>query len=393
MKKLIVFLFVAVFSLTAISLFAQETKDAKSFNDYKAGVKAPMLAKILIENKSEFAQNLKLTPAEYKKMDLSGNWGSIVSKVEFFPQSNALIADFDFSFRTGDLLPLLNFMNDMDEEADKTTAMIEAGLFDLVINTSRAKNVTCFAEFELDGKKIKRNLVFLLEPVIEKDKDYSQFAGERPLFRAVITDQDLGIPSLSLKVKTEVDYQCVIFSEELGVSFALEPGGKDEIKVLASRMPKNGAYDFIARVKFPTGISPEIPVTLIVRNGEFIFDEGTFNPLFFAKGSEVAGRTTLVNLYNTRSEDVTVFVPEKYIAPKNSLKSSEKVQIDAFSKTRWVAIVIPARERVKIRLKSGPVMSIVYGHGEKTTEVLDLGLVEKSSQNKYLKWEEWRSYR
>ena len=381
MKKLVA----VVMLLVPFVILAQESKDLKSFANMEISVKAPMNAKILVDNQSEFAKNLVLSPdPTYKKMDLAANWGTVSQKTEFLPESNQAIVDFFFSFRRVELEQLLEFKTTMDESEDGD--MVEAGLYDLIIKTSRSKYVTGTVEFTLNGKTIKRNVNFLLDPVIEKDKDYEAFVEELPIFKAVITDELLGIPTLEFVAKSELPFNCLVKNEEIGISFVVDASKDDKMAVLAPNLPKDGVYDFEVYFEVGSYFIPKINLSFLINDGEISLKDNPFKP------SEIAGdpgkKNSMVTLSNNRNVPITILVPAEYKG-KNSgaLKGKQKnfaVAVSGSPKMGWESISIAPHSSVKVWLKKTFFNGIVICDDK--TEVRTFHVENKPSQVIALGW-------
>jgi hypothetical protein len=379
MKAIIVLLLV----LVPFFALAQESKDLKSFANMEISVKAPMNAKILVDNQSVFAKNLTLSPdPTYKKMDLAANWGTVAQKTEFLPESNQAVTDFFFSFRKVDLEQLLAFKTAMDESEDGN--MVEAGLYDLIIKTSRSKYVTGTVEFTLNGKTIKRNVNFLLEPIIEKDKEYEAFVGELPIFKAVITDELLGIPVLTLSADSKIPFDCLIKNDDLGINFVVDASKKDETSFLASKMPKDGVYDFDCYFEVGANFVPNIKLRFLINDGKISLHYNPFLPADIA--TKPKDKYSMVTLTNNRNEGVTLIVPKEYVG-KNSgfgkTKNTAEV-ISGSGKVQWEIINIAPHSKTKVWLKKTFFRSMIYC--EATTEVLDVRVQDKPSQEIAINW-------
>ena len=201
MKKNL-FLLSALFMLITFTstVLAQEDKDIDGFDGIMIGVKKPMYAKVLVKNNSEFVKDLELLPdVQYKKMNLAANWGTVAETTVFSPESNQAVVNFLFAIRRSDLKELIEFQEKMDEDDEGN--LVEAGLFDLEIETSRAKYVTALARFVLNGKEIVRNVNFSLAKENESD-----FGTDIPIFTATIDDEALGIPLLKFKAESKLPF-------------------------------------------------------------------------------------------------------------------------------------------------------------------------------------------
>ncbi|HKM40570.1 MAG TPA: hypothetical protein VJZ99_01630, partial [Patescibacteria group bacterium] len=252
---------------------AQEDKDLKSFANMMVKVKkAPMEAKVLIQNDSEFAKNLELYPdTRYKNMNLAANWGTVAEKVVLLPESNKAVVNFLFAIRRVDLAALIAFQEEMNENEDAN--IVDACIFNLEINTSRAKHITALAKFNLNGVEIVRNVNFQLEKIGEED-----FGGELPIFKAVINDDLLGIPTLVFKAESGIPFDCFVENEDLGISFSITTEKvKKDIRVLAPNLPEDGVYKFSVKPIIGSYIVPKMVLPLLISDGKLMLKDNPFS--------------------------------------------------------------------------------------------------------------------
>lgn len=371
--------------LVPFVILAQESKDLESFAKMEIAVKAPMNVKVLVDNQSVFAKDLVLLPdLDYKKMDLAANWGTVSGKTVFMPESNKAVVDCFFSFRKVELEQLLEFKTAMDESEDGD--MVEAGLYDLVIKTSRSKYMTVNVEFTLNGKTIKRNINFAFDKVITKDSEYDSFSeGELPMFKVTITDELLGIPTLKFKAKSELPFDCLVKNEQIGISFVVDASKEDTVVVLAPNLPKDGVYNFEVYFSVGSYFVPKINFPFLINDGNISLKDNPFKPAAIA--GEPEKKNSMVTLRNDRNVPITVLIPAEYKGKNSGSLGKQKnfaVSVSGSSKMGWEAISIAPHSSTKVWLKKTFFNGIVVC--EDRTEVRTFHVETKPSQTIAIGW-------
>lgn len=380
MKKIFGILFVFVF-FVPIFLMAQEITPSRSLGDLPVEMKS-FVGNIEIENKT-ILQDLVLreSPA-YQENYLSGNFGTIRNRIEFSNIVKASTAQFTFVSRVvkvGDVYQLATAPTTTCASADS------ALLYSSILEDVKVKKLLVQAEFTnpFTGERVRK----LLE--INFDQD-SEPDGDDILARASITSSDLGLNVLTLKVESPVGFTFSLQNKQWGVNMVVKSNDKGSLEFLAPAMLPDGVYDFVCRLGLPNGISAEERITAFISKGEVILEESSFNPLAFAKDKATfSGKRTLVKMRNARSEDVTVFIPDEYIA--RGRRVDVDIRTDAFEGIIWKAYNIAPGKTLKLRLKESSIPTIAYGNKSKTTKILYLPIGQKNVYRAYLHRDRWAS--
>ncbi|MGI6347755.1 MAG: hypothetical protein ACOXZ1_01005 [Patescibacteria group bacterium] len=382
MKKL-VFLVVLFIASISSSVLAQEDKDLKSFANMMVKVKkAPMEAKVLIQNDSEFAKNLELYPdTRYKNMNLAANWGTVAEKVVLLPESNKAVVNFLFAIRRVDLAALIAFQEEMNENEDAN--IVDAGIFNLEINTSRAKHITALAKFNLNGVEIVRNVNFQLEKIGEED-----FGGELPIFKAVINDDLLGIPTLVFKAESGIPFDCFVENEDLGISFSITTEKvKKDIRVLAPNLPEDGVYKFSVKPIIGSYIVPKMVLPLLISDGKLMLKDNPFSLDAVSNGGNGKGNS-LVTLRNERNVPITLLVPTGYVGKNSGIFAGKggnyAADVSGEKKVNWTAIQIAPRSTTKVWLAKTFFNGLIVCGQE--TGIKTFHVENKSSQTIKIGW-------
>lgn len=377
MKKIFVFLFVVV----PLMAMAQEINPSSSLADLPVEMKA-FTANIEIENETIITDLVLKSSPLYQDNYLSGNFGTIRNRVEFSNIVNKSTAQFTFVSRVvkvGNVYKLVTTPAKTCNSTDST-----------LINTSimedvKAKKLLVQAEFTnpFTGERVRK----LLE--INFDQD-SEPDGDDILASASITSADLGLNVLTLKVKSPVGFTFSLQNKKYDVNMVVKADDEGTLEFLAPGMMPDGVHTFVCRLGLPNGISAEEKVTAFVSKGEVILEESSFNPLAFAKGKATfSGKRTLVKMRNGRPEDVTVFIPDEYIAKGRRIEVD--LQTDAFEGVTWKSYNIAPGKTLKLRLKESSIPTIVYGNKSKTTKILYLPVGQRNVYRAYLASDRWAS--
>ena len=380
MKKNL-FLLSALFMLITFTstVLAQEDKDIDGFDGIMIGVKKPMYAKVLVKNNSEFVKDLELLPdVQYKKMNLAANWGTVAETTVFSPESNQAVVNFLFAIRRSDLKELIEFQEKMDEDDEGN--LVEAGLFDLEIETSRAKYVTALARFVLNGKEIVRNVNFSLAKENESD-----FGTDIPIFTATIDDEALGIPLLKFKAESKLPFSCYLNNKKLGLSLAVNTDDEKDISLLAANMPEDGVYKFKVQPIIGGYFVPELELPFLINNGEISLVDNPFSLDNVSNGGNGKGNS-MVTLRNERNAPITLLIPEEYVG-KGSLSSKKDDNYavgTSGKKMNWKAIQIAPRSSTKVWLSKTFFNGLVICKNQ--TDVKMFHVENKSSQTNKIGW-------
>ncbi len=361
---------------------AQEITPSSSFGDLPVEMKA-FMGNIEIENKT-IIQDLVLKASPlYQDNYLSGNFGTIRNRVEFSNIVNKSTAQFTFVSR----VVKVEGVYQLATTPPTTCASADSAL----INTSlmkdfKAKKLLVQAEFTnpFTGERVRK----LLEINFDQNSEPN---GDDILASASITSADLGLNVLTLKVESPVGFTFSLQNKQYDVSMVIKADDKGSLEFLAPAMMPDGVYEFVCRLGLPNGISGEEKVTAFVSKGEVILEESSFNPLAFAKGKATfSGKRTLVKMRNTRNEDVTVFIPDEYIA--RGRRVDVDIRTDAFFEgVTWKSYNIAPGQTLKLRLKESSIPTIVYGNKSKTTRILYLPVGQRNVYRAYLSWDRWAS--
>ena len=377
MKKLLA---IILLSLSAMFAFAQnaETKPSKSLGDFQIEIKKFYL-NVSIENQS-IVKDLILRPNDdYKDMYLSGNWGTIKDKISFYNDIKTQTVAFVFVARVVNIGGVYKLY----EEGKDVGALLKSDLFSDV----KTKKILCQAEFKNSaGQTIKQNL----EINFEKN---SKENGNEVFAKAIISDENLGLNVVSLKVNTEdMLFKFSLKNEEFGINMVIDPNKPaKEVKALAGKSIPDGVYTFICRMGLPNGIAKEEKIEAFVAGNEISISPNSFNPLVFTNGdygiANFKKGISLVKVINSRSTAITVFIPADYASVANrNIESS--IQTEAFSKqgSGWKSYVVPAGGSIKMKLKISSFLIIIYDLNRKTSEIIQVGLVSKNFQILTLGW-------
>ncbi|HPT08344.1 MAG TPA: hypothetical protein PLE28_01455 [bacterium] len=360
--------------------FAQnaETKPSKSLGDFQIEIKKFYL-NVSIENQS-IVKDLILRPNDdYKDMYLSGNWGTIKDKISFYNDIKTQTVAFVFVARVVNIGGVYKLY----EEGKDVGALLKSDLFSDV----KTKKILCQAEFKNSaGQTIKQNL----EINFEKN---SKENGNEVFAKAIISDENLGLNVVSLKVNTEdMLFKFSLKNEEFGINMVIDPNKPaKEVKALAGKSIPDGVYTFICRMGLPNGIAKEEKIEAFVAGNEISISPNSFNPLVFTNGdygiANFKKGISLVKVINSRSTAITVFIPADYASVANrNIESS--IQTEAFSKqgSGWKSYVVPAGGSIKMKLKISSFPIIIYDLNRKTSEIIQVGLVSKNFQILTLGW-------
>jgi len=374
--------FVILFVVVPLCIMAQEITPSSSFGDLPVEMKA-FMGNIEIENKT-IIQDLVLKASPlYQDNYLSGNFGTIRNRVEFSNIVNKSTAQFTFVSR----VVKVEGVYQLATTPPTTCASADSAL----INTSlmkdfKAKKLLVQAEFTnpFTGERVRK----LLEINFDQNSEPN---GDDILASASITSADLGLNVLTLKVESPVGFTFSLQNKQYDVSMVIKADDKGSLEFLAPAMMPDGVYEFVCRLGLPNGISGEEKVTAFVSKGEVILEESSFNPLAFAKGKATfSGKRTLVKMRNTRNEDVTVFIPDEYIA--RGRRVDVDIRTDAFFEgVTWKSYNIAPGQTLKLRLKESSIPTIVYGNKSKTTRILYLPVGQRNVYRAYLSWDRWAS--
>ena len=373
MKKMFFLIAFILFLLSPIILWGQENKDIISFSEMMIGVKAPMEAKVIIKNESMFAKSLELYPdMRYKKMDLSANWGTVAERTVFLPESNQAVVNFFFSVRRVDLEALIEFQENM-EDLDN---IVEAGIFDLDIKTSRAKYVTALVRFSLNGEDIVRNINFLLET--------NASSSDLPLFTAVITDEMLGIPVLTFEVESKLPFDCFIENKKLGLSFAVGAAEERDIVLLAPKVPADGVYKFTVRPEVGGLFIPSMELSFLIKEGKISLKSNPFTVDQVSNGGNGKGNS-LCSIKNKRNIPLTILVPAEYVG-KNSgvMRKKSNYAVGPSNGMSWTAIQLAPRSTTKVWLAKSFFNSLIVSGQE--TNVKMFHVENRPSQTIEVGW-------
>lgn len=393
MKKIF---FILILSLSVIT-FAQtaqlngktniQSEPSSSVSAYQVETKKYSL-NITIEN-SSIVKGLVLKPNEnYLSMYLNGNWGTIDKKVSFNEDVNLQTVPFIFARRVvkmGDFYKLYQ----EGVPCDEFVAFMESKIFEDV----KTIKLSCTAEFiGSDGKKIKKDLE------INFDKN-SKEAGDEVFATASITNEDLGLNVVTLKVAPEkLFFKFSLRNDEYGVNMVVTPTKKskkvNQISVLAGQQMPDGIHTFICRVGLPNGIQKEESIEAFVEDGEISLDNSSFNPLVFANGdygtASFKGKVTLVKFVNTRSTALVLFLPTDYVV--SSTKSFTNVDSDIQTETfiedggGWKSYVIAPGGYVKVKCLVSAFPYLIQDLNRNKNDMGMLGLESKPFQVVSLKW-------
>ncbi len=390
MKK--IFFLITVMSLSVIT-FAQtnplsgknnvQTEESSSISQSQIETKRYSL-NIEIENGS-IIEDLVLKPNEnFSKMYLNGNWGTIDKKVKFEKDVKKNTVSFIVVYRVIKVGDFYKLYED-GKPCENMKEFISANVF----NDIFTKKILVQAEFQNSfGDLIKKDL----EINFEKN---SSANGDEIFATAKITDKDLGLNVVSLKVDTEkLFFKFSLKNEEYGINLVVDPNKKAKsISVLAGKIMPDGIYPFVCRVGLPNGIQKEETVEAFVSDGEISLDNSSFNPLVFANGdygkATFKGKVSLVKFVNTRSTALTIFLPSDYVVTGKSFTSNEsEIATEAFTKDGggWKSYVIAPGGYVKIKMKVSVFPIVLYDLNRKNTNIIQLGLVSKNFQVINLKW-------
>lgn len=390
MKK--IFFLIVVMSLSVIT-FAQtnplagknnvQTEESSSISQSQVETKRYSL-NIEIENGS-IIEDLVLKPNEnFSKMYLNGNWGTIDKKVKFEKDIKKNTVSFIVVYRVikvGDFYKLYEDGKPCENMKEFISANVFSDIF--------TKKILVQAEFQNSfGELIKKDL----EINFEKN---SSANGDEIFAIAKITDKDLGLNVVSLKVDTEkLFFKFSLKNEEYGINMIVDPTkSAKSISVLAGKIMPDGIYPFVCRIGLPNGIQKEETVEAFVSDGEISLDNSSFNPLVFANGdygkATFKGKVSLVKFVNTRSTALTIFLPSDYVITGKSFTSTEsEIETEAFAKDGggWKSYVIAPGGYVKIKMKVSVFPIVLYDLNRKNTNIIQMGLVSKNFQVINLKW-------
>ena len=390
MKK--IFFLIVVMSLSVIT-FAQtnplagknnvQTEESSSISQSQVETKRYSL-NIEIENGS-IIEDLVLKPNKnFSKMYLNGNWGTIDKKVKFEKDIKKNTVSFIVVYRVikvGDFYKLYEDGKPCENMKEFISANVFSDIF--------TKKILVQAEFQNSfGELIKKDL----EINFEKN---SSANGDEIFAIAKITDKDLGLNVVSLKVDTEkLFFKFSLKNEEYGINMIVDPTkSAKSISVLAGKIMPDGIYPFVCRIGLPNGIQKEETVEAFVSDGEISLDNSSFNPLVFANGdygkATFKGKVSLVKFVNTRSTALTIFLPSDYVITGKSFTSTEsEIETEAFAKDGggWKSYVIAPGGYVKIKMKVSVFPIVLYDLNRKNTNIIQMGLVSKNFQVINLKW-------
>ena len=390
MKK--IFFLILVLSLSAIA-FAQtnplsgknniQTAPSSSIAEFQIETKQFAL-NITIENAS-ILEDLVLKPSDnYQQMYLNGNWGTIAKKISFNKDIKKQTVQFIVAYR---VVKIGDFYKLYEEgvSCDKLKEFRNEKIFEDV----KTKKVSVQAQFRTSsGEIIKKDLE------INFDKNSSE-EGDEVYATASITNEDLGLNVVSLKVDTEkLFFKFSLKNEEYGINMVVDPSKSTKsISVLAGKIMPDGIYQFVCRIGLPNGIQKEETVEAFVSDGEISLDNSSFNPLVFANGdygkATFKGKVSLVKFVNTRSTALTIFLPSDYVIAGKSFTSTEsEIATEAFTKDGggWKSYVIAPGGYVKIKMKVSVFPIVLYDLNRKNTNIIQMGLVSKNFQVINLKW-------
>ncbi|MDD3711112.1 MAG: hypothetical protein PHP37_00700 [Patescibacteria group bacterium] len=381
MKKFFGILFVFVF-FVPIFLMAQETTPSRSISSLPIEMKS-FVGNIEIENKTILKDLVLRESPAYQENYLSGNFGTIRNRIEFSNIVNKSTAQFTFVSRVvkiGDVYQLATAPTTTCASSDS------ALLYSSILKDVKAKKLLVQAEFTnpFTGERVKKLLEINFDQNSEPD-------GDDILARATITSADLGLNVLTLKVESPVGFTFSLQNKQWNVNMVIKANDKGNLEFLAPAMMPDGVYDFICRLGLPNGISGEERVTAFISKGEVILEKSSFNPLAFADEGKAtfSGKRTLVKMRNTRNEDVTVFIPDEYIA--KGRKTEVDLRTDAFEGVTWKSYNIAPGKTLKLRLKESSIPTIVYGNKFKETKILYLPIGSKNVYGVNLRRDRWES--
>lgn len=392
MKKIFLFI-ICVLGLSVIT-FAQinlngknnvQTEPSSSISQSQVETKRYSL-NIEIENGSIIEDLVLRSNDNFSKMYLSGNWGTIDEnkKVTFSKDIKSNTVAFIVAYRVIKVGDLYKLYED-GKPCENMKEFISADVFKDVFT----KKILVQAEFRNSfGELIKKDL----EINFEKN---SSANGDEIFATAKITDKDLGLNVVSLKVDTEkLFFKFSLKNEEYGINMVIDPNkSADSISVLAGKIMPDGIYPFVCRIGLPNGIQKEETVEAFVSDGEISLDNSSFNPLVFANGdygkATFKGKVSLVKFVNTRSTALTIFLPADYVVTGKSFTSTEsEIATEAFTKDGggWKSYVIAPGGYVKIKMKVSVFPIVLYDLNRKNTNIIQIGLVSKNFQVINLKW-------
>ncbi len=373
MKKLAVIMLLALVPFSG--LLAQiEKRSSKSFADYPVQVKA-FEGHILVKNET-ILKDFVLTPDPgYKNVFLSGNWATTTRKIEFTENSNSSIAPFFFAIRTTTLDQAFAF-RDGDLE-----------MMELELKTGNTRSLRCIAEFSdpISGRTEKKLVIMNIAPIATDDKSVVEMGGDKLLFEVTLRDQDLGLNVFEMEIENETKAKAFLQNKKLGISIVLNGEDSKKIKVLAPQKPVDGVYTFTCRMDLATGVSPETSVDLFISNSKISLAENSANPLSFGDNINFSGKKTLVRFVNTRSEDVTIIVPAKFVSTKKLAKTGlvPLGDLNPDKTANFFAVNIKAGSSVKINMLVSLVRVVVVG---KRAELKDIRIEQKSYQSHLIGW-------
>lgn len=393
MKK--IFFLISVLSLS-VATFAQtnplsgknniQTAPSSSIAEFQIETKQFAL-NITIENAS-ILEDLVLKPSDnYQQMYLNGNWGTIAKKISFNKDIKKQTVQFIVAYR---VVKIGDFYKLYEEgvSCDKLKEFRNEKIFEDV----KTKKLSAQVQFKTSsGEIIKKDLE------INFDKNSSE-GGDEVFATAKITDKDLGVNVISLKVNTEeLFFKFWLRNEEYGVNMVVDPKNNNnttKVSVLAGKAMPDGVYSFVCRIGLPNGMQKEEIVEAFVVNNEISISANSFNPLSFTRdtkygGSYFNGKITVVKIKNTRSSSIIVFLPTDYVVGRATFTTGKtEIQTEAFSQngSGWVSYVIPAGESIKVKMKVGAFPIIVHDLNRNNSDIVMVGLMSKNFQYLDIGW-------
>jgi len=391
MKKF--FFLILVLGLSA-NAFAQinlngknnvQTEPSSSISQYQIETKRYSL-NIEIENGSIIEDLVLKSNDNFSKMYLNGNWGTIDKKIKFSKDIKSNTVSFIVAYRVIKVGNLYKLYED-GKPCDNMKEFISANVFEDIFT----KKILVQAEFKGSlGEIVKKDL----EINFEKN---SSANGDEIFAKAKITDEDLGLNVVSLKVDVQkLFFKFSLKNEEYGINMIVDPNSKNKttkVSVLAGKAMPDGIYQFVCRVGLPNGIQKEEVIEAFVANNEISLDNSSFNPLVFANGdygkATFKGKVSLVKFVNTRSTALTIFLPADYVVTGKSFSSTEsEIGTEAFVKdgAGWKSYVIAPGSYIKVKMKVAIFPVVLYDLNRKNTNIIQMGLVNRNFQVINLKW-------
>jgi hypothetical protein len=201
----------------------------------------------------------------------------------------------------------------------------------------------------------------------------------RSKFKASITNEVLGLKTLKFICEKELAGKMELINEELNLKIVLSKNQKEQT-ILAPFAIPDGLYRFKASVETGLDIPPvKMMVELFLEDGKLTFSQNSVNGFFLEDKEKIfVEKIVNVRFHNTRSEPVTIYIPQKTIAQKSAGNKAVAVEISSASSEYFAFTLQPGKTKI-LKMKSGLISTVVYNG--RSSKLFNISVTEENFCN------------